>query len=1154
MTGSYYLNDLPVYNLMHNSSLAFFLFMSSLVLAQQVPDANLRTKRLVVSDSIQIDSVSINPSFFEVRFTNGNVLDSTQYQIDYGRSVFRFRESVAPIADTLIFKYRVYPKYLTQKYFLYDRDRIVKSTGALSTVQQLNQERNLRDFTPFEGLEVSGSIVRGVTVGNNQNSTVNSELDLQISGKLSEKVGLRASIQDANIPQQDGGYSQRLDEFDQIFIELYSDSWNIRAGDIDLENITSYFGQFHKKIRGLSLKANLDGDNLKTDLFATGALVRGVFAQSRFNGQEGNQGPYKLTGPNGELYILIISGSERVYVNGVLLQRGESEDYVIDYNAGEIRFNPTFPITSEMRIAVEYQYSEQNYTRVIAYAGGALETDNDKLRLRAHVYSESDAKNQPLLQNLNPAQASVLKAAGDDQMLMTAASVTPDTYSENKILYRKETQNGQEIYLFSNDPNAELFNVRFSPVGPNQGDYILSSNDAVSNIYEYVAPLNGIKQGSYAPIIRLFAPTKLQMAVLQGDYKPTEKTEISFEGAGSKNDLNLFSTIDDDNNNGFAGRLNMKHRLFGESQTKKLTAFADINYIQNDFRNVERTYTIEFNRDWNLPLRPQQGDQIYAAAQLNYLDTAAGTLDYRFETLNYSNDYSGGRHTFSGVLDRKNINATINASYLKTKSDTVQTDFLRIYARAVQRFGKFWTGAKISAEDNMLKNNGMLNQLSQRFKAYQGFIGMGDSTQVFTEIGYRHRLNDSLRGNTITRVNHSNTYYLKSQFIKNKATALGLFINYRKLEYTRSEQQNEQSLNSRLLYEQNFFDRLIRWNTVFETSSGTQPRQEFTYVSVDEGQGVYTWKDYNNDGIQQLQEFEVAQFKDEARFLRILLPNRIFVKTHNNKLSQLLTLDPQRWSGQKDFKKLLSHFYNQTSYLIDRKILRRDDAFDINPFNESAGQLGLNLNLRNSLYFNRGRQDFSTSYTYLATNTANLLSIGLQENRLRSHQLNFMHKIKESYVLNFKGERNRNTSLSENFEQRNYELNAFDLSPKLAYLINDRSRVEFFYTLSRKRNQLGEMEKLIKQDLGLAFSYAQAGKASLNGELKYINNHFDGSAFSPVAYQMLEGLQPGTNFTWNLIAQRRLTKFLDLNLSYFGRSSENLRTVHTGSIQLRAFF
>jgi hypothetical protein len=64
----------------------------------------------------------------------------------------------------------------------------------------------------------------------------------------------------------------------------------------------------------------------------------------------------QLKGQNGELYVLVVSGSERVYVNGTLLKRGENNDYTIDYNAGEIIFTPLFTITSEMRIAIEYNF------------------------------------------------------------------------------------------------------------------------------------------------------------------------------------------------------------------------------------------------------------------------------------------------------------------------------------------------------------------------------------------------------------------------------------------------------------------------------------------------------------------------------------------------------------------------------------------------------------------------------------------------------------------------------------------------------------------------------------------------------------------------------------------------------------------------------
>ena len=82
----------------------------------------------------------------------------------------------------------------------------------------------------------------------------------------------------------------------------------------------------------------------------------------------------------------------------------------------------------------------------------------------------------------------------------------------------------------------------------------------------------------------------------------------------------------------------------------------------------------------------------------------------------------------------------------------------------------------------------------------------------------------------------------------------------------------------------------------------------------------------------------------------------------------------------------------------------------------------------------------------------------------------------------------------------------------------------------------------------------QNQKAAISAELNYFSNKFRGNANNPVAYQMMEGLQPGTNFTWSLIAQKRLTKYLDLNLNYFGRKTETSQTIHTGTVQLKAYF
>ncbi len=1133
-------------------TIAFLCFILGCSVFAQEQSTNYRTKTIAVRDAIQIDTLSINPSWFLVKLKDNSAVDTTFYSIDFKTALLKFKRPIE--TDSVKIDYLRYPEFLTRSYFQLDDKVVVENTDNLQRLYKLNQSNLQNTFTPFDGLSTSGSISRGVTIGNNQNSVLNSELDLQISGKISEKVSLRASIQDANIPLQESGYSQRLDEFDQVFIELFSDRWNIRAGDIDLVNDNSYFARFTKRVQGLLVNVNLGDEDATTNLFAAGALVRGQFTTSQFTAQEGNQGPYKLRGPNNELFVLIVSGSETVYVNGVPLERGENEDYIIDYNAGEIIFNSTFPITSEMRITVDYQFSERNYSRFTAFGGGNYTTE--KLKLGVSVYSEVDAKNQPLQQNLSTEQVGILADAGDNISQMVAPSDVEQAYDENRILYRKELVNGEEVFVFSNDPEDQLFSVKFTQLGVNQGDYMLINSNAVENIYEYVAPINGVPQGNYAPVVQLDAPEKLQVAVVNGSYKPTERTDVYFELAGSKNDLNLFSSLDDRDNNGFAGRLSIKQNLIKTDSLWNLNLYADADLIQDNYTTIQRLYRAEFNRDWNLdnPL----GNQSLLSSGVELMHPKKGTASYRFEHLNYSENFNGNRHNILANLRLNRWHLFSNSSFLSNNSRVSTSTFSRSFNRVIYSFNKQWVGTRIAFEDNeqRQKETDLLTNLSQRFNSYEAFTGYGDSTGVFVELGYKYRVNDSLRANKMERVNTSNTYYVRSKLIQNTNTNLGIYANYRKLISQDENIEDERSLNSRINFNQKLFNNLVISNTIFETNSGSLPQQDFTYVEVEAGQGSYTWIDYNNNGIQELNEFEVAQFSDQGSFIRVLLPNQVFVKTHQNRLSQSLTINFQQWStSEEKTKQVFSHFYNQTSYLVDRKTRREGNTFDLNPFaSADDNQLALNNSIRNVLFYNRGKQNYTTSYTYLNNTNRSVLSIGFQENKLSSHQLQFNHLIAKSWLINLESSFEKNESENENFASRNYELDELRLQPKLSYLFNENARFDVFYQYTSKDNGIGDMEQLLQNNYGVSFTYNSTNKIALNGALNFFKNEFTGNANTPVSYQILEGLQPGNNFTWSLLAQKKLTKFLDLNLNYFGRKTETSKTIHTGTVQLKAYF
>ena len=1110
---------------------------------------DLYTSKKIVVDAltktIVIDSVGINNAFFEVISSNGVVIDTINYKVNFNTATIAFNK---PIEDTLQVNYLYYPDFLTRTYSLYDSKRIVSNKDGASIFSI--PKREYSTFTPFEGLNTNGSISRGITVGNNQNLVTNSNLDLQIVGNLSDKVQIRASLQDSNVPLQNGGYSQKMDEFDQIFMEIFSNNWSIKAGDLFLENRKSKFLNFNKKVQGISTLTTLKNDKATTTIEAAAALVRGQYARSEFVAQEGNQGPYKLRGNNNQLYILIISGSESVFVNGRKLTRGEQNDYVIDYNAGEIRFTTLFPVTSEMRIVVEYQYTDRNYARFLGYSG--IKHEREKLTMAGYVYTETDIKNQPVQQNLNEEQVAILKAAGDDVTLMKAPSAYLDSFSENKVLYKKVNLNNLSYYEYSNNPTDSLYMVTFSYVGSNNGNYKLANSSGIGKIYQFVSPENGQLQGDYEPLVQLIAPSKLTIATVLGSYKPKDNTTVDFELGFSNNDQNLFSAIDDQDNKGMAVQLNATHRLLNTKT--KLDVFGSMQLVSENFKTIERLYSIEFDRDWNVDNLTGKQQLFSLGAKLLPNDNSSVT--YKFNSLAFGSSYNGFKHELQGNYMYKNFNFTTNSSALNAEGIIYNTRFTRSKTQMSYTKNKSWVGGRLDHENYQIKDpiQNTFQNLSQKYTQIDGFIGRGDSLKTYVELGYIYRTNDSLQNNSLANVSKANAIYAKTQLFKTQLSDLSIYANYRRLKYTESG-IIEPTLNSRIMYNDKYFSNLIQTNTIYETSSGSIAQQEFTYIKVEPGLGTHMWNDYNGNGIQELEEFEVAPYPDLAIYVRMFLPNQQFVKTHQTKLTQVLNFNFSTWQNNKGFKKFASQFHIQSSFIIDRNVLRDGQSVALNPFASTDENLvAENSNIRNSIYFNRGKQRYTTVYSLINNRAKNLMNFGSLDNKITTHQLQFQHLIYKTWLFQITVKFDDVESISENYGSKNYYLKNVSYQPKISYLFSQNARLELFYEYRNKENIKADFESLNQNRLGTAFNWNTSQKFTLNGEFSFYNNNFTGNAMSAVAYQMLEGLQPGKNMTWRLLFQRNLTKYLDANINYQGRTSETAKTIHTGSIQLRAFF
>ncbi|MDB5282938.1 MAG: hypothetical protein JWO06_2013, partial [Bacteroidota bacterium] len=609
--------------------------------------SNIRYKVFYTKgDTLTLDSLSVIPGTIAVRNANSSeAIDSNTYTVKAFESKLVWKKK--PAVDSVKIFYRVYPFSLPGETYNKSYQAYV-NYSANSVVHPFiyNPEEVKGKLIDFGSLDYNGSFSRSISFGNNQDVVLNSLFNLQLSGMLTKDIEITAAITDNNIPIQPEGNTQQIQEFDKIFIQLRKDQHKVIVGDFDLANPDDYFMKFSRKYEGGSYSGSYKIKNV--GIFKTavaGGISRGKFARNTLVVTEGNQGPYKLTGANGETLITILANSEQVFVNGAKMDRGNDRDYVIDYNLGEVTFMPRRIVSADLRIVVEFQYSNNDYTRSAAFLNTELQMK--KANIHFNLFSEQDAKGQNIQQTLDADKKTFLAGLGDSIQKAYYKGYDTASFDPNRILYEmKDTTlfpfpKFDSIFVYSTNPLKAKFAVNFSFVGEGRGNYVPSTSVANGRVYQWVVPFFDtinhvfIPAGSYEPVILLVTPKYQQMYTLGGDYHINKSNVVSGEVAMSNNNQNMFSTKDKQNDIGFAGRAGYKGSIATKTDSinkKNESITFDVNYEfqQNRFTPIERFRAVEFNRDWNLGTSDQQYNQHLATANVGYVWSGLGSLTYHF--------------------------------------------------------------------------------------------------------------------------------------------------------------------------------------------------------------------------------------------------------------------------------------------------------------------------------------------------------------------------------------------------------------------------------------------------------------------------------------------------------------------------------------------
>jgi hypothetical protein len=704
-------------------------------------------------------------------------------------------------------------------------------------------------------------------------------------------------------------------------------------------------------------------------------------------------------------------------------------------------------------------------------------------------------------------------------------------------------------------------------VGLGNGNYVEIQSSANGRVFEYVAPIAGMKQGTYEPVVLLITPKKRQMFTLGGDYTLSKSTKILLEGVVTQNDVNTYSEIGNQNNVGggfLAGIENIKKVTNDTVAPWFMKTKISYENRSDNFEEVQRYRSVEFDRNWNIRGLTLEGMQHVPAADIGFFRKGLGDVGYQFKSFIAGESYRGFRNQISSNLDNKKFTANIIGSILSSSGDLGNTTFNRHKILLQKKYTGFNIGIRDDFEHNLRKENGVdtLSTASYSFWEWEAFITQGDSMKNKFMLAYNYRVNDNVKNNALTRATLGQSIIAKLGLVSNPKAQLQLSSQYRVLEVTDSDLYNgspEQSLTNRIDYSLRMMRGALNLASFYEVGSGLAEEQAFIYVEVPPGTGVYTWIDYNDNGVAEQNEFEIAQFQDQATYVRILTQTNNFEKIYRTQFNQTVFLSPAAvWGSKAGLKKFLSKFSDQLAYRIDRKT--DDNTLEdwLNPF---SGQIAdstirsLNSSLRNTVYLNRASKLWSIDYTYQETGSKLLQTNGLTGLSDVFNQLNFRYNLSPIYQLNFEWKVGEKSSGAEFFTDRNYFINYTTIKPIITYLQGSGVKIKLFFEQTEKQNQadLGG-ERNLSKTYGAELNVRKVGKGSVIISGNYRENAYVGNTNSPIAYQMLDGLQPGKNGVWEVTYQRTIAKYLQLNLRYNGRSSEDSPVVHTGSVQVRAFF
>lgn len=1123
------------------------------------------TFRINFDNKYFLSQTNISPNT-EVITLKNRILQKGTYSIDYKKGFFSISDTVAySIFDTVVISYLTLQLGLKKDYKL--RSLVIQDEDKQNEIKAIVQpeSRPLTTESIFgSGLQKSGTLVRGFTVGTNKDFTLKSGLRLQLSGNISDDIELVAALTDENTPIQPEGNTERLEELDKVFIQVKHPNAIGTFGDYQLQQRFGEFGIVDRKLQGLMGEFNYQ--NYSGYLSFAGS--RGKFNTNKFNGIDGVQGPYRLSGINNERDIIIIAGTEKVFLDGIELKRGENNDYTIEYSNATITFTPKRIITSASRISVDFEYTDRQYSRNFFGTGVNSKFLNERLKIGFQILREGDDQNSPIDIILSEQDREILKNAGDDRNKSVKSGVSlaePDSLGIIKGIYlaRDTTISGTQFtyYVYAPGDSSAIYNVSFSYVGEGKGDYLRES----IGFYKFV----GKNNGSYLPITFLPIPQLKQLSTFNLSTEPFDKIFFNLDLAASSWDKNRFSSIDENDNEGYALNLliksNQQNLKFDNLNFGYGSFFFRKRFIDKRFISFDRFNEVEFDRYYNSSTQQQQANENLTEFGVDYSPIDNLQINSNFGFLRKGSDFSSDRYNNSIRYGYQNdYGFDYNIDFVKSANQTIRNKWYRHKANAYYKVWNLKPGIELQAEDKsdkFVKSDSLL-QGSLKYFEITPYV------ELLNVSGIRFQTKNSLRQDYFPikgrLVEESKSYLYSFDFgysaIQEVSTSLNFGFRQKNFsdEFKKIGFLDNQSIVIRSQSRFNFWEKLIDGDLFYEVSTQKSARLQKVFVRVEKGTGNYKYLgDLNNNGIADEFEFEPTVF--DGDFILVTIPTDQLFPVIDLKTSTRWKIDfSSLVNDDTFFDEILNALSTETLWRIEEN--SKDENYSnvyllkLSTFQKEATTIrGSNL-FQQDIFIFENQQDFSFRLRYTERKSLNEFSAGFERGFYQEKSLRVKFKMIQE-VSNQTDLSNIIDNLNTtSFSNRARRVNSNFVTSDFSYRPSRILEIGFRFRTGRSEDTFPQNKTIVdlnSQLVRLNLSFLGTGRLRIEVERNELTANTN---INQIPFEITGGNLLGKNFLWRFNFDYRLSANLQTTISYDGRSQGNAKTIHSARAEARAFF